>query len=451
MKMQPKAMRSKFTLISLFCLSFSAQAQSIQNGVVIDKIIAKVDNYIILKSELERSYLDYLSQGKTGSNSAKCQLLEGMVVNKMLVARAELDSVEVSDAEVQFELDQRVAAIVQNIGTNEEIEQAYGKSLDQIKFELFDVIKEQKVVTVMQRQLIQDLKVTPAEVRRFFKKIPRDSLPYFSTEVKVAQVVIKPKPGKSQKEKVRQQMLTIRKQILSGTSFESLARRYSEDGSAATGGALPYYKRGEVAPAFEASAMTLEVGELSEPIESKFGIHLIELQERKGNAFKARHILIIPKPSPKDLTKSEEFLDSLRSEILVDLTSFQAVAKEYSEDKFTAANGGFFVDSQTGSLSVSVETLDPEVFFAVDTMKIGNLSKPMRFRQSDGSYAYRILYFKGKTPPHLANLDDDYQKIASAALNSKQNQKINEWFQEAKDGVYIEIDPDYNHCKLEEN
>ena len=448
--MQLKATLLKFIIISLFCLGGIAQAQTSPEGVVVDKIIAKIDDYIILKSDLERSYLDYLSRGQARSESAKCQLLESLVVNKMLVARAEIDSVEVSEDEVRFELDQRVAAIVQSIGSDEEIEKAYGKTLEQIKEELFEIIREQKVVSVMQRQLTQDLEVSPAEVRRFFKKIPKDSLPYFSTEVRVGQIVVKPKAGDSQKEKTRQLMANIRQQIKSGTSFESMARKYSEDGSAASGGELPQYKRGEVTPAFEASAMTLGIGELSQPVESDFGFHLIELQDRKGNSFKTRHILIVPKPSEEDYSKAESFLDSLRNQIILDSATFQAAAKEHSDDQFTSSNGGFFADQQTGNMSVSVETLDPGVFFAIDTMKIGGVSKPMRFQEQDGTYAYRVLYYKDKTPPHLANLSDDYQKIASATLSSKQNKKLNAWFLEAKESVFIEIDPDYNHCDLEQ-
>ncbi|MCP4460491.1 MAG: peptidylprolyl isomerase [Cytophagales bacterium] len=446
--MQLKATLSKFIIISIFCLGGIAQAQPNQEGVVIDKIIAKVDDYIVLKSDLEQSYLNYLSQGQPRSEEARCGILESLVVNKMMAARAEIDSVEVTDAEVRSNVDRRVSAILAGIGSESEVEKQYGKSLDQIKSELFESIKEQMLVQRMQGELTAGMEVSPAEVRRFFKKIPRDSLPYFSSEVKVAQIVMKPDPGESQKEKVRQQMLSIRKQIMSGTSFESLARKYSEDGSAPGGGELPYYKRGEVAPAFEASAMTLEIGELSEPVESDFGFHLIQLQDRKGNSFKTRHILVIPKPSPDDYLMTEQFLDSLRNQIFIDSADFQAVAKEHSDDQFTSSNGGYFADQQTGSLSVSVETLDPGIFFAIDTMKIGDLSKPMRYQEKDGSYAYRVLYYKGKTPPHLANLDDDYQKIATAALNSKQNKKLNEWFLEAKNGVFIEIDPEYKHCGL---
>lgn len=436
--------------VILFFFGVFVQAQPTQDGVVVDKIIAKIDDYIILKSDLERSYLDYLSQGKPRSEAAKCQLLESLVVNKMLVARAEIDSVEVLDVEVFSNLEQRMARIIQSVGSEEDIEKAYGKTVGQIREELFDVIKEQMLVQRMQSQLTSDMKVSPAEVRRFFKKIPKDSLPYFSTEVRVAQVVLEPEAGKSQKEKVRQQMLSIREKIVSGASFESMARRYSEDGSAANGGDLGYYKRGELAPAYEASAMTLEVGELSQPIESTFGFHLIELLDRKGNSFRTRHIIIIPKPSNEDYSKTENFMDSLRNKILIDSASFQTIAKEHSDDQFTSSNGGYFSDQQTGSLSVSVEALDPGIFFAIDTMKIGDLSKPMRFQQQDGSYAYRMLFYKDKTRPHLANLNDDYQKISTAALSSKKNKRLNEWFLEAREGVFIEIDPDYDHCGLEQ-
>ncbi|MEQ9232074.1 MAG: peptidylprolyl isomerase, partial [Cyclobacteriaceae bacterium] len=390
-------------------------AQPSQDGIVIDRIIAKVDDYIVLKSELERSYLDYLSQGSPRSEEAKCQILESLVVNKMLVARAEIDSVSVEDFEVNSNLDQQMSLIMQNVGgSREELEKAYGKTMEQVRAELFDIIKEQMLIQRMQSELTSDMEVSPRDVRKFFNKIPKDSLPYFSTEVKVSQIVKKPEPNSGQVEKVRQQMLSMREQILSGTSFASLARRYSEDGSSNTGGDLPFYKRGEVAPEFEASAMTLNEGELSMPIKTQFGFHLIQLIERRGNTFKTRHILMSPKPSAEDFAKAESFLDSLRTQILADSIKFQKAAKEYSDDQYTASNGGYFADAQSGSLSVSIDELSPDIFFAIDTMQVGGISKPFRFQQQDGSYAYRILYYKAKVPPHLANLEDDYQKIAAA-------------------------------------
>jgi len=448
--MHKRAMLSKYLTVSLFFIGGLAMAQPTQEGVVVDKIIAKIDDYIVLRSDLERAYLDYLSSGRPRTSEAKCKILESLVVNKMLMAKAEIDSVEVSDGEVNGNVDRRIQQIIQGFGGSvQELEQQYGKSMEQIKEEIFESVKEQMLIQRMQTELTSKMEVSPAEVKKFFKKIPTDSLPYFSTEVKVAQIVVEPNPNAGQKEAVRRMMLDMREQILNGTaSFAGLARRYSEDGSAAQGGDLPFYKRGEVDPAFEASAMTLAEGELSMPIESQFGFHLIELISRRGNTFKTRHILMIPKPDQDDFMNTELFLDSLRGKIIADSLTFQAAAKDHSDDQFTSSNGGFFADDQTGSMSVSVESLPPDIFFAIDTMNIGRVSRPMRFQQEDGKYAYRILYFKDKTPPHLANLEDDYQKIASAALNSKKNNRLNEWFNEAIEGIFVEIDPEYADCNL---
>ena len=444
-------MRLKFIVASLLCLTLHTQAQESTQGVVIDKIIAKVDDFIVLKSELERTYLDYVSQGSPRTPDVKCQILENLIVNKMLVARAGIDSVEVSDFEVQSNLDRRMSLIMQNVGgTREQLEEAYGKTLEQIQAELFDIIREQMLIQRMQQELTAYIEVSPREVAKFFREVPRDSLPYYSTEVQVAQIVINPEPNSGQEEKTKTQLEDIRNQILAGAPFESFARRYSEDGSANSGGVLPYYRRGEVAPEFEATAMTLEVGEISEPIRTEFGYHLIRLEDRRGNTFKTSHILISPKPDESDFERSIEILDSLRTAIVTDSLEFQAAAKEFSDDQLTSSNGGFFADEQTGSLSVSVDVLSPDVFFTIDTMAIGSISPPIRFQQPDGSFAYRILYYQEKIPPHLANLDQDYQKIAAAALTRKQNGILNEWFEEARHGIFIEIDPEYDFCGLVE-
>lgn len=439
----------KFIITSGILLS--AWFASAQSSVVVDKIIAKVDNYIVLKSDLERAYLDYLSRGEFRGNNARCTILEQLVVNKMLVAKAEIDSVMVDDLEVQSNLDRRMEYMISQIGSEEEIEKYYNKSLDQIKADLFDDIKEQMVIQRMQGEITSGIKVSPAEVRRFFNRIPQDSLPFFSTEVKVSQIVKEPKAGAEQKAKVQKLMYEIRGRILQGESFADLARQYSEDpGSAARGGELPFYKRGDLAPEFEATAMTLEEGELSMPVETQFGYHLIELQKKRGNTFKSRHILISPKPSAEDIQKTKDYLDSLRTVIIADSLTFEAAAKEYSDDQTTSSSGGFFVDDSE-STRVSVETLDPTIFFTLDTMEVGTITRPLEFQQPNGSQAFRILYYKDRIPPHQANLKQDYQKIAKATLQDKQNKIMSEWFEDARDKVYIEIDPEYNYCDLLED
>ena len=440
-------MRLRFIAISV-ALLFTLPSFAQNNEVVIDKIIAKVDDYIILKSELERSYLDFLSRGEMRGSNAKCQILQQLVVNKMLMAQSEIDSIFVDDSEVNSNLDRRMSVMAQQFGGEEAIEKAYGKSIEQIRAEIFDNIKEQLTIQRMQSELTSDLKVTPAEVKKFFKNIPQDSLPYFSTEVSVAQIVKEPEPGKIQKDKVRNLLLDIRSQLESGIDFAVLAKKYSQDpGSAANGGQLGFYSRGELAPEYEAAALSMKPGEISMPVETQFGFHLIQLQEKRGNTYKTRHILITPQPNQDDFKKAENFLDSIRTLIQLDSITFQAAAKEHSDDQATSSAGGFFQD-ETGALRVPAEQLDPNIFFTIDTMKIGNITKPIRYQKQDGSYAYRIIYYKNKIAPHQANLDIDYQKIANAALARKKNAKISEWFEKARGNVFIEIDPEYDYCNL---
>lgn len=447
MKKPNRQMRLKFIAISAFFLfTFASNGQT--SEVAIDKIIAKVDDYIILKSELERSYLDFLSRGQMRGSNAKCQILQQLVVNKMLMAQSEIDSIFVDDAEVNLSLDRRMSVMSQQFGGEAEIEKAYGKSLEQIRSEIFDNIKEQLTIQRMQSQLTSNLKVTPSEVKKFFKDIPRDSLPYFSTEVSIAQIIKEADPGKVQKDKVRNLLLDLRNRIDDGESFATLAKQYSQDpGSAANGGQLGFYGRGELAPEYEAASLSMQPGGISMPIETQFGFHLIQLQEKRGNTYKTRHILISPQPDQSDYAKAENYLDSLRGAILLDSISFQSAAKEYSDDQLTSSAGGFFQD-ESGALRVSAETLDPNIFFTIDTMQIGNITKPIRYQKEDGSYAFRILYYKDKVSPHQANLDDDYQKIASAALAQKKNSRISIWFEKARGNVFIEIDPEYDYCNL---
>ncbi len=451
MKKPNYQMPLKFIIISLTVFgSFWSYSQSSNDGVIIDKIAVKVDNYIILKSDVEKAYLDFLAQGRHRGSNAKCEILQQLVVNKMMVAQAEIDSIIVLDAEVNTNLDRRMSILLQQFGGEEDVQKAYGKSIEQIRSEVFDNIKEQLTIQKMQSELTADMKVTPAEVRKFFKEIPIDSLPFFSTEVSVAQIVVVPKAGKIPRGKVKNQMLDIRSRIENGESFAELAKKYSQDpGSASRGGELSFYSRGELAPEFEATALSMQPGELSMPVETQFGYHLIELQDKRGNTYKTRHILILPVPDADDLQKYVGFLDSLRLKILTDSITFQEVAKEHSDDQLTSSSGGFFLD-ESGAARVSVDQLDPNVFFTLDTMEIGSITKPIRFQQEGGTHAYRILFYKDRVAPHQANLENDYQKIAEAARGKKRNEKISLWFEQARNNVYIEVDSEFDYCNLAE-
>ncbi|MEQ9423622.1 MAG: peptidylprolyl isomerase [Cyclobacteriaceae bacterium] len=418
---------------------------SISNAQVVDKIIAKVDNYIVLKSDLEKTYLDIISQGQPAD---RCNVIESLLISKMLVAKAEIDSVIVSDEEVESNLNRRLQFFINQVGSEEAIEQYYGKTLEQFKEELAESIKEQLTAQRMESEITDGLEVSPADVRKFFKEIPQDSLPFFSTEVKVGQIVKIPEVSKSQKDQVRAKLREIRQRILDGEDFNQLAKDFSMDPSVVqNGGELGFQRRGVLAPEFEAMGFKIKPGQISEPFETDFGFHILQLLERRGNTFNSRHILLSPQPLESDIQRTVDYLDSLRTIILADSIEFAKAAKEYSDDNFTSSNGGFFQD-EDGANRVSVDQLDPVIFFTVDTMQVGNITKPIRYRMDDGKEAARILFYEKKLAPHQANLKDDYQKIYNAALNAKKGRIMEKWFLRARDDVYIEVDDEYGYCNI---
>ena len=287
-----------FFLLNIPSQIFSQSSE----GVVVDEIIGRVDDYIVLRSELESTYLEILSRGERISGNTKCAVLRDLITNKLLVAKAEIDSVMVEDGQVDQELNSRMALIINQIGSEEEIERYYNKTIAEFKKELFDDIKEQLVVRKMRQEILTDISVSPEEVKVFYESVPRDSLPYFSTQVKVSQIVKIPEVGKEQKDKTKGELLKIRDRILNGESFEILATLYSQDpGSAQNGGNLGFIGRGVFQPEFEAAVFKLNEGEISMPVETQFGFHLIQLIEKRGNLFNSRHILLQPEFSDLSL------------------------------------------------------------------------------------------------------------------------------------------------------
>lgn len=420
-----------------------------ETGFVVDEIVAKVDNYIVLKSEVDRMYQDYLTNGNSPSQSARCEILALVTRNKLMLAKAEIDSVLVLDAEVDDNTQRRMDIILAQSGrTPLELEELYGKTLEQIRSELRDQIREQMIVQKMEEEITADLSVTPAEVKRFFNRIPKDSLPYFSASVEVAQIVKEAKVSDEQKAITRNELLDIRSRILANENFAELARKYSNDPSVlSNGGEMGWVGRGRMVPEYEAVAFRLKPGEVSMPFESPFGMHIMQLIERRGNEYNSRHILISPKPSAEDLEEASKFLDSLRTLIMRDTTKFEQAAKEHSDDVATKGNGGFFSDPD-GGMRLTVDELDPGVFFRIDSMKVGEISKPIVYRTDEGKDAVRILYYKSRIPPHQASLKEDYHRIQTATLNEKKNRILEQWFLKARQDVFINIDKTYDYCGL---
>lgn len=418
-------------------------------GFVIDKIIGKVDNYIVLKSELDKAYQEYISNGGRPGEQVRCQYLALLLRNKLMMAKAEIDSVVVADSDVDAETTRRMNVILaQYGGSQQELEQKFNKTFEQFRIELRDQIREQMVINEMQRKIIKNISITPAEVRRFFNRIPKDSLPFFSAEVEVAQIVRLAKVSEEQKEITKRKLIDLRNRILAGEDFGKLAREYSDDPSVtANNGDMGFVGRGMMVPEYEAMCFKLKPGEISMPVETMYGFHIIQLLERRGNEYHSRHILIAPTPSQEDLAAAEHFLDSLRNRILMDSITFQKAAREYSDDQLTKGNGGFFTDDE-GGFRVPVDELDPGVYFAIDTMKVGTISRPLVYRTDAGKEAVRILYYKNRIPPHVADLQKDWERIRAAALNEKQMKALDKWFDKARKDVYIYIDPAYDYCGI---
>ncbi|MGB3617793.1 MAG: peptidylprolyl isomerase [Catalinimonas sp.] len=423
-----------------------------QQAMTVDKIVAKVDNYVVLRSDLEFTYQQVLSNGERDRGNLKCQLLENLIINKMLLAKADIDSVVVEEMMIDGELEGRMQMMLQQIGSRERAEELYGKTIDQLKEELRKPVREQMTIKRMQQTITADVKVTPSEVRKFFNNIPRDSLPFFSTEVEVGQIVKLPKVSRAQKQAVREKLLALRKRIQAGEDFAALAEQYSQDpGSAKNGGDLGFWGRGAMVPEFEGAALNLKVGQMSNPVESAFGFHLIRLEERKGTEYRARHILMKPESAASDMDAARDSLSAIRDRILNDSLPFSKAAKEYSDDEETKNSGGFFVDMATNTSRVPTEQLDPVIFFSIDTMEVGQTSMPTEFRTEGGEDALRIVYYKNRIAPHQANLREDYQKIYQAALNEKKQRVLGDWFENTRDEVYISIDPMYDECGIHKN
>lgn len=423
-------------------------------GQIIEKIIAKVDDQIILLSELEMATLEFKRSQQVQVDQLECKVLETLVINKLLLAKAAIDSVTVSKKEIDQQLDQRMRQILRMYGGNEEtLVQEYGKSSKQLKKELRPKLADQLLIQKMESKITANVKVTPKEVEEFYAEIPKDSLPFFSTELELAQIVLFPKPGNKEKQDVIDQLKSFKDRIVKGTStFEELAKIYSIDvSSARQGGDLGYQGQGQLVPEYEATALRLKTGQISEPVESQFGYHLIQMIDRRGKEYRTRHILMKPKPNPDGISKVRSTLDSLKLQIEIDSISFFKAAYTYSEDEKTKATGGRITDYEGNSRVAANQTeiIGPNLFFLADKMNPGEVSEPVPYEAPDGQNGLRLVHMISKVKAHEANLRDDYQKIYNATMANKKNQAVNDWFAKTRSEVFIDIDPDYEYCNIE--
>lgn len=415
-------------------------------GVLIDEVVAVVGGKIILESDLEAQALQYKAQGTNLSHSSvKCMILEELLTQKLLINQAEIDSLVVTDAQVESTLDQRIRYYISQFGSQEKLEAFYGKSVLQIKDEFRDIIKEQMLAEEAQQKIIGKVSVTPSEVKAFFNRIPEDSIPLIPAEFEIRQIVKKPPVSVDEIEALKSRLRSYRNRILAGERFATFAALYSEDpGSATRGGELGFYNRGELYPEFEAVAYNLEKGQVSDIVKTKAGYHIIQLIERRGEMINVRHILLRPKPSVVELEQARNALDSLARLIREKKITFDE-ALNLSDDP-GKTHGGMLVNPYTGTTRFEADQLDPNVFFVVDKLKPGEISNAIPFTDEEGNSAFRLLYLKERTSPHKANLRDDYHRIQNWALEDKQMKVMRKWIDEKSRKTYISIVERYRDC-----
>ncbi|MBL7818768.1 MAG: peptidylprolyl isomerase [Saprospiraceae bacterium] len=439
-------------IILLLCLVLSFTKMMAQQKELIDKVVAKVGDEYVLLSEVEEQFSYAKEQRKDIPDNYRCMLLDQIMVNKLLVAQAKIDSLYPKDEELEQQLNARFEKILDYMGGNEQqFIDYYGQTPGAMKESMRDDMRDQIMGDKMKAKVLADVTVTPSEVREFFNNIPKDSLPYFNQEVEISEIVYKAKPNDLQKKLAKNKLSDIREQIVSGKMpFEDLAKKFSQDpGSGREGGDLGWAKRGKFVPEFEAAAYKLEPGQMSEVIESEFGFHIIQLIERRGNTIHTRHILIKPEMVDEDYIDARHTLDSVRHLLVKDSMTFSYAVKNFG-DKNTQSyhNDGRMTNPASGNNIFETRDLDPDTYFAIDTMKVNSISTPIEVSLPTGEKYYRIIKLISKTVPHKANLLQDYSKIQQATVEQKKNLALVKWIENRAQNTFVNIDPMFRSCPV---
>ena len=414
--------------------------------VVADKIIAKVGDRIILKSDLINAIADLQRGGQELPENAQCVLMQSELIKKALVLQAEKDSLLVGDDEIEGLLENQIRGFIQQYGSKEALEEIAGRSIYQLKEDFRKPFKEREMANKMRAKILENVKITPVEVKAYYEEIPKDSLPYYESEVEIGQIIAYPKPSREIESYVAKQLNDIKKQIENGKKFEQMAKVYSEDpGVKENGGQYNLNKNDKQwDQAFFNAAFKLKDGQISNIVKSKFGLHIIQMVSRSGDDAIVRHILMIPPVTEDEIGESTHKLDSIRNLIVAGKMSFGEAVNKYSDEEESKFTGGF-LNGQDGTF-LTYDQLDRDMLNQVKGMQPGQYTKPTPFVSQQGKKGVRVLYLRTRTLPHRENLKDDYNRLASRALEDKKQGVLEKWFNEHINNYYIYIDQDYNSC-----
>lgn len=425
-----------------------AQPSSVPANVV-DQVIAVVGNEVVLLSDLEAQTQQMMAQTNLRGDELRCRVIDQLLLNKLLLHHAGVDSVTVSEDQVEQKISQNMAYYIQQVGSVEKLEQYYGKTLAELKDEFKPIIRDQLLIQQMQSKLTSSITASPADVKHFFDAIPEDSLPLINAEMEYAQILLKVPFSSDSKRAAREQLDALRQRIVSGEDFSTLAILYSQDiESAKQGGELGFVNRGDLVPEFEAAAFKLNnTTDVSPIVESPFGFHIIQLIERRGERINCRHILIRAQVQPEDVTKTQSKADSIAGVIRSGSMNFEDAALQYSDDKDTKNNGGLVMNPATGSTRFESEVMEPLILFQLDKLQVGEITNPIYATTREGDQIYRIIKLKSRTLPHRLNIRDDYQRLQELAQADKQNRTLEQWRNKKKGITYIRISDEIRTCE----
>ena len=435
-----------FTFILFVFVQLQAQPR------IVDEIVATVGDKKILYSDIEREYYQMLSQGSEPTEGLRCSILEGLLTQKLMVNQAQIDSIEVTDLEVEQTLNNRMQYFVNQVGSEEKLEQYFNKSIIEIKEENRDAIRDQILTEKMRNEITKDLKITPSEIRAFYRNLPPDSIPYINAQVEVSQIVLYPASSEEAIIEVRQKLLNLRQRIIDGESFATLAVLYSEDAqTAAKGGDRGYQFKSEMDPEYAKAAASLKAGQVSRIIETAGGFQIIQLLDRQGERLHTRYILMKPKISSEEKIRTQNRLDSILTLIRLDSIKFSQAAVYFSQDPDTRLNEGNLVNPNTGDAKFELDEFDTRDYIVINKLSVGEISEPYETVDKNGKVIFKIVKLKTRSNPHVANLKEDYNLFKQMAKSNKENEVLMKWIADKIKTTYIKIDDKYKDCDFSFN
>ena len=431
-----------FYLNIILLISFASYSQSI------DKIQAIIGSEILLTSDIENQYNQILSQGVIETENIRCDIIDELLLQNFLVHHAKIDStIEINQDEIDSEINNRISYFEKQLGSLAKVESFFNRSIESMEEELLYIVKDQFYTQKKQSKIISDVKITPNEVKEFYNQLESEDIPLVPTKLELSQIVISPVLSEEKQQSIKDKLNNFRKRIYNGEDFKVLATLYSDDiVSANNGGELGFMKRGELVPEFERAAFKLKKDEISEVVESKFGFHIIQMIERRGEQINVRHILIKPKYSSLSLKNASDKINSIKADLDSSKISFDEALQLFSDDE-SKNNGGIILNPKNGTSFFTFDEIDPSIRYTVEKMKIGDISDPSLSKSQDGTQAaYRLIKLNNKIDEHKANVVDDFDLLKEYALANKKQKVLEKWVTDNINDTYINLSKDLSVC-----